>query len=194
MQIECLQSLQIRRPLKALRSDLDLVRRGRPALHTTADMLRLFHLDGEKQDGKTIGDRLMVENICDRIIPTSKNDLNTARLAIGHIDILITKLGKHTENEYELELARTLATLAERQILREEKICSLASDMYLSIARNRPDLVDQSVVQRIYQPPMESVIFALISKAMNGKVPSGAIEFIGFVDSEETRRRLRNRR
>lgn len=188
---ECLSAFQTRRPLKVLRADLELVRHGKPAQHSTEDMLRLLHLDDDRPDGKSLGDRLMEANKVDRFCPPGKGDLNTVRLTVGHIDVLFTKVSERTENVHELELAKTLIEVAEKQIAREADICDLASKMYLTAAKSRPELVNAEVVKRLRSvPSQEQIMMSFLTQVIGRFVdlPPGVEIIIGHPQQIRRRR------
>ena len=108
---------ELRRPLRDLRTSLELVMAGDaplPTMQTTDELLHVLHLDGSEKDGKSLTQRLMGQSLCDRVCLISGKDLNILARTQILIKHLLCRLNEEKGNEQELSMAKSLLTVAER--------------------------------------------------------------------------------
>lgn len=144
-----LLELGMRKPLNAVRHDLELVIKNQPPSHSTAELLELLHLNGREIDNKSLAQRLFGHTTLDQIYLPTKKDLYSLLMTVGLTGQLLNRLSEMCENANELAFAKTLIIVAERQILREGDMCPLATKLYLTAGQSRLDLVDQSIYNKL---------------------------------------------
>ena len=159
---------EVPQPLAQMRGDLNrVVRQNQPPLLDQQNMLELLQLNGPERDGRSLAQRLFIsKNPLNKVCPPTGEQVYVLNQTIVLIGQLLGRLAEGSEDDNQLAEVVNLVAVAERQIVREQEICPMASDLYLKVGSTRPDMVNVNIYRELAFQRSLSGMMDLITRAV----------------------------